>query len=165
MPNGIKHAAVPPPQFTGKAFLLEVREHSVYTPSQTGYPYLYCKIRQHGLKRHRVKQFQTPHHGQGVTSLSWAAVICISYRYHTVFCSMFFCVCWFLWYFDTHQEGHCYFMGSQGTRESTRFFKGFFKIAKKPPCHFITSAVCSWSDRATRLNTVSYLWIYTFILK
>lgn len=40
MPSGVKHAAVPPPQFTGKAFLLEVREHLVYIPSQIDYPYL-----------------------------------------------------------------------------------------------------------------------------
>lgn len=73
MPSGIKHAAVLPPQFTGKAFLLEVREPSVYTPSQIDYPYLYCKRRQHVIKSHRVKQFQTPAHGQGVSFTSHAA--------------------------------------------------------------------------------------------
>lgn len=40
MPSGVKHAAVLPPQFTGKAFLLEVREHLVYIPGQIDYPYL-----------------------------------------------------------------------------------------------------------------------------
>lgn len=53
------YAAAPPPQFTGKAFLLEVREHLVYIPSKIDYLYLYCKLRQHVLN-HRVNQFQTP---------------------------------------------------------------------------------------------------------
>lgn len=49
MLRGIKHAAVPPPQVSGKAFLLEVREYLVYIPSQIDYSYLYCKLRQHVL--------------------------------------------------------------------------------------------------------------------
>lgn len=73
MPSGIKPAAVLPPQFTGKAFLLEVREHLVYIPSQIDYSYLYCKLRQHVLKSRIVKQFQTPNHGQGVSFISYAA--------------------------------------------------------------------------------------------
>lgn len=73
MPSGIKDAAVLPPQFTGKAFLLEVREHLVYILSQIDYPYLYCKLSQHVLKSHRVKQFQTPDRGQGVSFISYAA--------------------------------------------------------------------------------------------
>lgn len=73
MPSSTKRAAVLPPQFTGKAFLLEVREHLVYIPSPTDYPYLYCKLRQHVPKSHIVKQFQTPDHGQGVSFISHAA--------------------------------------------------------------------------------------------
>lgn len=87
MPRSIKHAAVLPPQFTGKTFLLEVREHFVYIPSQIDYPYLYCKLRQHILKSHIVKQFQTPDHGQGVSFRLYAAQPSAFITDITVFCN------------------------------------------------------------------------------
>lgn len=96
MLSGIKDAAVLPPQFTGKAFLLEVREHLVYILSQIDYPYLYCKLRQHVLKSRIVKQFQTPDHGQGVSFISHAAQPSASITDITEFSAawgFFVCVC------------------------------------------------------------------------
>lgn len=130
MPSSIKHAAVLPPQFTGKTFLLEVREHFVYIPSQIDYPYLYCKLRQHILKSHIVKQFQTPDHGQGVSFRLYAAQPSVFITDITVFCSstFFFFVCAYSCGISTTARKSTDILWDLRESENLPFF---FLIAKK----------------------------------
>lgn len=78
------------------------------------------------------------------------------------FSAVVFCVCSFTWHFSNHQEEHSHVMGTQRITGSIRCL---FSTSKKPAGHYVTTEICSRSNKTTRLNALSDIWAHTLILQ